>query len=467
LSRGPVRAVVEAPCKPLARPLTRAQRERVAAQVRALLSWQRSLARWPAPGTSLDATPFVSLYARGTLRGCFGSHEGRPGERVARAFLRALEDSRYGMVRADERDALTAVVSYVRELRVVDADRAVDEIEPGTDGLAVMKAGMAPVVLLPHVARDARAGAGELLAILARKSGLADWKGATLLALRTEDVVVRPGADAVRDGDPPRSLASRWLASLVGRDGAVTFAIEARRRTRVAHGRMHHGRAAVVAHALANHDARAARRAKAWLAREIEAGLRGQPVEGWPTEPAMVAGTLALAIRAGLDVRRELAALASGEALRRSPWHAAQVVAAIGRSAPPELWRACTEDLRARPWAPWTLLAARALGDTAVVERAAGALRASIRPAPPHEGGCDTAEVPEIAPTALVVEALDGLPDAGAAVRRGRRFLLASQLAPVPAPLDPSLATGAFPLTPVLVDVLRCDVTAHALLALG
>jgi hypothetical protein len=439
--------------------------------VRALLAWQRSLARWPAagasPGAAPDATPFVSLYARGTLRGCFGSHEGRPGQRLARAFLRALEDSRYGMVRAEDRDALTAVVSYVRDLRVVEADRVVAEIEPGTHGLAVMKEGLAPVVLLPHVARDARAGAAELLAILGRKAGLAGWEGATLLAFRTDDVVVRPSSEAMPAQGTPRSLAARWLASLVARDGNVTFAIEARRRARVARGRMHHGRAAVVAHALAGHDERAARRARAWLALEIEAAMRGAAVEGWPTEPPMVAGTLALAVRAGVDARRELAAVASNEALASSPWHAAQTVAALGRDAPPGLWSACVRDLEARPWAPWTLVAARSLGDAPVTERAAAALAESIRRSPPHEGGCNTAEVPEVALTALVAEALDGLPETSAAVRRARAFLLSSQLAPAPAPLDPSLATGAFPLTPVLVDVLRCDVTAHALLALG
>jgi hypothetical protein len=36
----------------------------------------------------------------------------------------------------------------------------------------------------------------------------------------------------------------------------------------------------------------------------------------------------------------------------------------------------------------------------------------------------------------------------------------------MPAPLDPELADGAFPASPVFVDVLRCDVTGHALLAL-
>jgi hypothetical protein len=36
----------------------------------------------------------------------------------------------------------------------------------------------------------------------------------------------------------------------------------------------------------------------------------------------------------------------------------------------------------------------------------------------------------------------------------------------IPAPIDHQLADGAFPASPV-VDLLRCDVGAHALLALG
>ena len=85
-------------------------------------------------------------------------------------------------------------------------------------------------------------------------------------------------------------------------------------------------------------------------------------------------------------------------------------------------------------------------------------------------GGCGATEIPETALTALVVEALEGTrsADARAAVARARRFLRRCQLLPesVPASLDPDLATGAFPASPVAVDFLRCDVTAHAVLAL-
>jgi AMMECR1 domain-containing protein len=466
------RSLKALPCVPLARPLTRGQREGIAAHIRALLAWQRTLSRWPAAPRAPDATPFVTVYARGALRGCFGSHEGAPGERLGRAFLRALEDSRYGAVRAEERDGLAVVVSYVRSFRVIDPELVAGQVEPGNEGLGVVVEGRPPVVLLPHVARDGRTGAMDMASVLARKAGLESWEGATVFALRTDDVVVR--CDDRRPSEGPRAdardRAAAWLAGLVDRRGAVTFAVDARRRERIAHGRMSHGRAAVAVRALAKHGGRdrAVGRAREWLAREVEAATRGRPPEGWPTEPATIAGTLALASFAGLDVRAELLAIAGHESLRAAPWHAAQVVAALTWEAPATLWKACIEDLSARPWAPWTLIAARALDDADVVSRTSRALCDSIRSSPPHEGGCGPREIPEVALTALVVEAIDGLSDARPAIARARRFLLASQLmrSSMPAPLDPDLADGAFPASPVLVDVLRCDVTGHALLAL-
>jgi hypothetical protein len=85
--------------------------------------------------------------------------------------------------------------------------------------------------------------------------------------------------------------------------------------------------------------ARVVARARAWLAREVAAAMRGDPVEGWPNDFAMVAGTLALAAMAGVDVGRNLAAVARADALRASAWHAAQVVAVLGTRAPEALWQ--------------------------------------------------------------------------------------------------------------------------------
>jgi AMMECR1 domain-containing protein len=459
-------------CAPLSRGLTIAHRERIARHLHALLAWQRSLRTWPALADAPDATPFVTVYAHGVLRGCFGSHDGSPAERVTRAFLRAMEDSRYGGVRPEERDRLSLVLSYVRSLRPIDPERVSEQLAAGSEGVGVIRPGKAPVLLLPHVARDLGAGPRELLAALAHKSGVPDWHEARLFAVRTDDIVVRSGERRAAATSPdPCAAAAAWLARIVGADGAVAFAVDARHRRVIATGTMHHGRAAVALRALEAQggNPRSARRAKAWLQREIERALGGHVVLGWPSEPAMVAGTLALAHMAGLDVRPALAEAARDGALRSSPWYAAQVVAALGDDAPALLWRACVDDLAGRPWAPWTLVAARARRDAEVTGLAAPALCASIRVAAPYKGGCSVATVPETAVTALVIEALDGLPDPHArqAVSRGRAFLRALHLVgdSLPAPLDPVLACGAFPASPV-VDILRCDVVGHALLAM-
>lgn len=457
----------------LARPLTRPQRQRIHAYARALLQWQRSLKRWPTLSGAADGTPFVTIYADGALRGCFGSAEGRPAERLTRAFLHALEDSRYGSVTRAERDSLAAVVSYPRSAREIDPELVSEQVEAGVEGLGVVKDGRVLAMLLPHVTRDLAAGPTQLLAHLARKTGLKNWAGVRVLAFRTEDVVVRcrTGRTPVPGGDR-RARAAAWLARLVARDGAVTFEVDARKRQRSDTGVMHHGRAAVVVRALAQHGSHRhlLGRVRSWLGDAIERALKGATVESWPSDPAMQAGTLALVHMAGVDCAAALSAAASHVSLRASPWHAAQVVAALGKAAPELLWRTCVDDLSVRPWAPWTLIAARARGDARATRRVASALTTCIRSSPPNEGACAMTEVPETALTALVLEALDGLDgaDARGAVERGRGFLRGLQWLgdQIPAPIDPWLADGAFPASPI-ADVLRCDVVAHALLALG
>ena len=457
----------------LERSLTRLQKQRIRSHAARLLTWQRTLDGWPTAPGGLPAAPFVSVYAGGVLRGCFGCAEGPARNRLSRAFLRALEDSRYGLVRAEERGNLAVVVSYATGPHAVNPEQVGAQIEAGTEGLGVIQDGRVRAMLLPHVTRDLRAGPRDFLAHLGRKAGVTHWGEVTVFAFRTEDVIVRAGARrrAPRQGDA-RVRAAAWLARLVAPDGTITFAVDPRKRERFDTGPMHHGRAAVVVRALegrAGH-ARAVARARAWLRRAIEDALRGDEVEGWPADSATQAGTLALAHRAGIDCGRELTERAGADAVLAAPWHGAQVAAALGPAAPEALWRACVRDLSQRPWAPWTVLAARARGDTATIREGARALVASLRSSSPNEGGCSTTEVPETALTALVVEALDGLDDADArdAVRRGRRFLTRLQLLgeDLPAPLDPNLADGAFSASPV-VDLLRCDIVAHALLALG
>ena len=78
--------------------------------------------------------------------------------------------------------------------------------------------------------------------------------------------------------------------------------------------------------------------------------------------------------------------------------------------------------------------------------------------------------IPEVALTALAVEALSRHPApwSRAAATRARAFIARTQLVGdrVYGALDPSLAWGAFPVSPV-ADWLRGDVTAHAVLALA
>jgi hypothetical protein len=373
-----------------------------------------------------------------------------------------------------ERAKLAVAVSYVRSIRPIDVERVHEELAAGPEGLGVTMEGRAPVVLLPSVGRDERAGPRELLGILKKKCGLSDWGAAKVFAIRTQDIVVRPrDAQTVAQSASPRDEAASFLARLVDREGAISFAIDARGRRLLSTGKMHHGRAASVVRALRQHGGhrRVADRASNWLAEQIRKGAAGGHVEGWPEDTAMRAGSLALAQMAGVDVRQELQDAARAEDLGRSPWHAAQVVAALGREAPEPLWRACVDHLASQPWAPWTLVAARARGDGGVIAAAAPDLAASIRLDGPYRGGCRAAEVPETAVTALVVEALDGLPDADAreAVARGRAFLAGLQLLgdSIPPALDAELACGGFAASPVVVDLLRCDVAGHAFSALG
>jgi AMMECR1 domain-containing protein len=454
-------------------PLDATARAAAARALEGLLCFQHTLEAWPAIAGVPDATPFVSLYAAGRLRGCYGCGEGGPPERLARAFLHAQADDRFGGIAPGEREALVAQVSYPRAARLVNPGSVEDEIEAGTHGVALVRDRAQPVLLLPHVARDEGFGARELLAALRRKAGLAgdDYGGGGIYVFETEDVVA--GASAERPARTPEALAAAWLASLIGADGRVAFAIDAKARLRIETGPMATGRAAVVVQALAAQGSHAAvaERARLWLASAMRAAFRGEHVEGWPDDPAAVAGTLALGVLAGVAMKGELVAFARERTsdVARAPWHAAQVVAAVGREAPRELWAACVDDLAERPWAPWTAIAASARGDRDVLAPAARAIADVLRTAPPHRGGASVTPIPEVALTAVSVEALahHRAPWARAAAERGRAFLRAMQLdgSRLYGALDAGLARGAFPASPV-ADVLRGDITGHALLAL-
>jgi hypothetical protein len=245
-------------------------------------------------------------------------------------------------------------------------------------------------------------------------------------------------------------------------------------------GAMHHARVAAAIQALAVHGGypQLVSRARKRLALDAERALAGKSVEAWPDDPAKVAGTLAHLARAGVDVKRALLAMAQQPEVVRVPWHAAQVATALGPDAPHSLLRACIAALDSEPWAPWTVLALAAHAPRASlarrgaagVESAVATLVASIRPDPPHRGGVSKTPIPEVALTALTVEALRSVRPSravSAAVERGLEFVSTWQVRAdrVPAAFAPEVSVGAFVGSPISSG-LRADVTAHAYLAM-
>jgi AMMECR1 domain-containing protein len=455
--------------------LREAERAEITRAVRSMLRFQRDLTSLRPARAAPDATPFVALYANGRLCGCYGSDESCPAERLARAFLRAAHDPRFGGISAAERGALVAQVSYVHRTHLLNPETAADDIEVGIHGVALVREGSRSALLLPHVARDQRAGPLDFLRAVARKAGLPQdgWRDGTLYRFETQDCVVRARElRAGRTSARGRAAAGGWLASMVDAEGAVTFAIDPRARRRVAVGEMHHARAAELVRALAAHGGHpgVTARARQRLERDIRAAMEGREVAGWPDDPEKVVATMALAVRAGVPLQREILAFLAARGVPRTPWHAAQVVAALGPLAPPAAWETCISDLDRHAFAPWTLIGAIARGDDRIRARAARAVAGCIREDPPHRGGASITLVPETALTGVAAEGLAQCPTATAraATARARDFLARAQLLGerIYAALDPSLAHGAFAASPVS-DVLRCDVTAHALLAMA
>ncbi len=350
------------PWKTLDAPLREPERDSLVTTLRALLRFQRTLGRWPALGGAPDATPFVSLYAGGSLRGCYGSHEGGPAERLARAFLKAQGDDRFGGLAPAERVVLAAQVSYPRGARLVNPATIDDEIEPGTHGVALVRDGAPPVLLLPHVARDEGLGAAGLLQALSRKARLADGElgSGALYLFETDDVVARQGSARAQRADTTRRKPSRPPGSprsSARTDTSPSPSIRALPRRGSRPGPCTTGAPQWWCRPSRLRVGAPRRwRARDGGSRTTFAGRSpARRSRGWPDEPAAIAGTLALAVLAGVPVDDELAAFAESTAadpIARTPWHAAQVVAALEARAPTALWTACVADLDGRPWAP-------------------------------------------------------------------------------------------------------------------
>jgi hypothetical protein len=328
-------------------------------------------------------------------------------------------------------------------------------------------------ILLPFVAGDEQVDVPGLVSLLARKADVSPRQLANAALFSFETETATSGERKSDEGRPPDPIdaAAAYLASRVDGSGRICFLVDARARTVHAEGPFHHGRAATVVSALAQHGGhpRTTARARRRLQGDLEAALRGVRSPSFPADPAEIAGTVALAVLASVPLEAELIALSKHEAVRRNAWHAAQVVAALGPRAPRGLFDACERDLSERPWAPWTALAADAIENRAVAARVRRTVALSIRRTPPYAGAADVTRIPELALTALAVEALapSGAKDARAAAERATSFLREAQLVAngIPASLDGALCRGAFPLSPI-VQLLRSDVTAHALSAL-
>ena len=459
------------PLAPLDAPLAEAERESLRDTLRELLFWQRDLKKWPTPSPGPDATPIISLYARGALCGCAGVSEGPPGERILRAFVHALGDGRFGGSSPKARAELRCQLSYARAVRPISPDSVADLLEAGKHGLAVALPGR-PVSLLPDVARDNSLDAEGMLQTLERKAetARAAWPKDGLFLFETESLTARLTEPPPLERNPITAAAA-WLAERVDVDGRVTFGVNPRTAERHRKSPMFHGRVAILVRALLSQRVGrgAATRARRWLEVELVRALAGRPVEQFPSEPALVAGTIALAVMGGIELTDALKVYAVKPEVLAVPWHAAQVVAALGARAPEELWLSCKRHLEVEPWAPWTALAAKARGDGETFARATSALIDAVREHGPHAGGVGPSSVPELARTAATVEALLTVDSsaARAARARARAFLLEHQMngnncSVTP---DPEIVHGAFPQTPVH-DYLQIDVTGHALLAL-
>jgi len=459
------------PLSALGLPLAIAERDVLHASLGELLTWQRDLKKWPTPPDAPDATPIVSLYAQGGLCGCAGVSDGPPGERILRAFVQALGDGRFGGLERRARAELRCQLSYARAVRPIAVSQVADVLEVGKHGLAVALPGR-PVTLLPDVARDNSLDAEGMLQTLERKGDTlrAAWPDDSLYLFETENVLVRQTETPPLEKNPITAAAA-WLATRVDSKGRVTFGISPRTGEQHRKSPMFHGRAAILVRALMSQRVGrgAATRARRWLEVELVRALAGHPVDQFPSEPALIAGTLALAVMSGIELSDALLSYAARPELRTVPWHAAQVVTALGSRAPEILWLSCKRHLQVEPWAPWTALAAKARGDGETFARATAALIDSVPEHGPHAGGVGPNSVPELARTAATVEALLSVDSsaARAARARARVFLLEHQINGNNCILaaDPELVHGAFPQTPVH-DYLQIDVTGHALLAL-
>ena len=165
----------------------------------ALAAWvnRAALVLPPAGFSERRAGAFVTLHARGELRGCIGHVEAsrRLVDVVAECAVSAASaDPRFPPVTASELLLVEIEVSVLGPLEPV---ARIDEVEVGRHGL-VVESGRRRGLLLPQVAREWEWDAVTFVAQTCRKAGLPQdaWPsgGATLLRFEAE----------VFGEDPPR-----------------------------------------------------------------------------------------------------------------------------------------------------------------------------------------------------------------------------------------------------------------------
>ena len=130
--------------------------------------------RAPAPPPDAELREprgvFVSLHARGRLRGCLGHIEAdRPLVTATATMAEAVthEDPRFPPVRPDELDGMEVEVSVLSPLRPI----APDAVVPGRDGLMIRR-GRCAGLLLPQVATEYRMDRRGFLDALCQKAML-------------------------------------------------------------------------------------------------------------------------------------------------------------------------------------------------------------------------------------------------------------------------------------------------------
>jgi AmmeMemoRadiSam system protein A len=135
------------------------------------VSLQRPAGSIPQSGVFVDKRGvFVTLHARGRLRGCIGVVEAfEPlGESVARcAASAALHDPRFSPVRAEEFPEVQIEISVLSLLEPIRPEN----IEIGKHGLLILQ-GSNRGLLLPQVATEHKLGREQFLEETCRKAGL-------------------------------------------------------------------------------------------------------------------------------------------------------------------------------------------------------------------------------------------------------------------------------------------------------